>query len=84
MRTSGLKRRFIWSSVSLVGASVLIAATYTNGNADARRTAPTKASSAKIDSGARGVPPVATSTTQQQKPIKLRYYGGPKYPTYPE
>jgi hypothetical protein len=28
MRTSGLKRRFIWSSVSLVGATVLIAATY--------------------------------------------------------
>jgi hypothetical protein len=23
------------------------------------------------------------STTQQQKPIKLRYYGGPKYPMYP-
>jgi hypothetical protein len=23
------------------------------------------------------------STTPQQKPIKLRYYGGPKYPMYP-
>jgi hypothetical protein len=84
MRTSVLKRRFIWSSASLVGASLLIAATYTNGNAGARRTAPTKASSAKIDARARRMAPVAANTIQQQKPIKLRYYGGPKYPMYPE
>jgi hypothetical protein len=26
---------------------------------------------------------MTTGTMQQQKPIKLRYYGGPKYPMYP-
>jgi hypothetical protein len=81
MRTS---RRLIWSSVSLVGASVLIAATCTNSNAGARRSAPTKASAMKIGAGAGGMAPMATSTIQQQKPIKLRYYGGPKSPMYPE
>jgi hypothetical protein len=81
---SRIKRRLIWSSVSLVGASVLIAATCTNSNADPRRTAPTKTSSTKIDGRARGMAPMATSTLQQQKPIKLRYYGGPKSPMYPE
>lgn len=84
MRTSRIKRRLIWSSVSLVGASVLIAATCTNSNAGARRTAPTKASSMKIDAGARGMAPMAASTMQHQNPIKLRYYGGPKSPMYSE
>jgi hypothetical protein len=81
---SRIKRRLIWSSVSLVGASVLVAAACMNSNADPRRTAPTKTSSTKIDAGARGMAPMATSTLQQQKPIKLRYYGGPKSPMYPE
>jgi hypothetical protein len=31
------------------------------------------------DAGAR-----KTALTQQEKPVKLRYYGGPKYPMYPE
>jgi hypothetical protein len=26
----------------------------------------------------------AASSAQQEKPVKLRYYGGPKYPRYPE
>ena len=26
---------------------------------------------------------MTTGTVQQPKPIKLRYYGGPKYPMYP-
>jgi hypothetical protein len=84
MRMSRIKRRLILSSVSLVGASVLIAVTCTNSNAGARRTAPTKASSTKADAGARETGPMAASTIQQQKPIKLRYYGGPKSPMYPE
>jgi hypothetical protein len=28
--------------------------------------------------------PMKAGTQQQQKPIKLRYYGGPKSPMYPE
>jgi hypothetical protein len=83
MGTLRIKRRLIWSSVSLVGACVLIAAMCSNSNAG-RWTAPTRASSTKTDVGARGMAPIAASTAQQQKPIKLRYYGGPKSPMYPE
>jgi len=36
------------------------------------------------DAGARKAALMNASTAQQQKPIKLRYYGGPKYPMYPE
>jgi hypothetical protein len=36
------------------------------------------------DAGARKAALMKASTAQQQKPIKLRYYGGPKYPMYPE
>jgi hypothetical protein len=81
MRTSRMKRRPIWWSVSLVGASVLIATMCTNSNAGARKTAPTKASSTKVGAGAHGM---AASTIQEQKPIQLRYHGGPKSPMYPE
>jgi hypothetical protein len=84
MRTSRIKGRLIWSSVSLVGASVLIAATCMNSNAGTRRSTPPKASSTKNDAGSGGMAPMGTSTIQQQKPIKLRYYGGPKSPMYPE
>jgi hypothetical protein len=36
------------------------------------------------DAAARKAVPMKASTTQQEKPIKLRYYGGPRYPMYPE
>jgi hypothetical protein len=36
------------------------------------------------DAGARKAALMKASTAQQEKPIKLRYYGGPKYPRYPE
>jgi hypothetical protein len=42
------------------------------------------ANCAKGDAGARNAVLTKASTMQQQKPIKLRYYGGPKYPMYPE
>ena len=36
------------------------------------------------DSGTRKAALMKASSAEQQKPIKLRYYGGPKYPMYPE
>jgi hypothetical protein len=36
------------------------------------------------DAGARKAALMKASAAQQEKPIKLRYYGGPKYPRYPE
>jgi hypothetical protein len=36
------------------------------------------------DAGARKAALTKASVAQQEKPIKLRYYGGPKYPRYPE
>lgn len=65
--TSRIRKRLIWSTISVASAIVFIAASCTNSDAGARKAALTKA-----------------KTVQQQKPIKLRYYGGPKYPMYPE
>jgi hypothetical protein len=67
VRISKIRKHLIWSTISLTGAIVFIAASCTNGDADTRKAALMKA-----------------STVQQQKPIKLRYYGGPRYPRYPE
>jgi hypothetical protein len=36
------------------------------------------------DAGTRKAELMKASSAQQQKPTKLRYYGGPKYPMYPE
>jgi hypothetical protein len=36
------------------------------------------------DTGTRKAALMKASSAQEQKPIKLRYYGGPKYPMYPE
>ena len=36
------------------------------------------------DAGARKAALLKASAAPQEKPIKLRYYGGPKYPRYPE
>jgi hypothetical protein len=54
--------------VGLVGAISLIAAGCTNSDAGARKAA------------------LMTSAAQEQpqKPIRMRYYGGPKSPMYPE
>jgi hypothetical protein len=72
MKTSMIEKRLIWPTISLAGAIALIAAGCTNSDAGARKAALMKASAAQQD------------TAQQEKPIKLRYYGGPKYPRYPE
>jgi hypothetical protein len=42
------------------------------------------AGSTHSDAAVRKVAPMKASTTQQEKPITLRYYGGPKYPMYPQ
>ncbi len=36
------------------------------------------------DAGTRKAALMKASSAQQEKPIRLRYYGGPKYPMYPE
>jgi hypothetical protein len=36
------------------------------------------------DAGARRAALRDAAAAQEQKPVKLRYYGGPKYPMYPE
>jgi hypothetical protein len=36
------------------------------------------------DAGARKTALTKANAVPQEKPIKLRYYGGPKYPMYPE
>jgi hypothetical protein len=36
------------------------------------------------DAGERKTAPAKTAATQQEKPVKLRYHGGPKSPMYPE
>jgi hypothetical protein len=39
---------------------------------------------ASNDAGARKAAVMDATAAQQQTPVKLRYYGGPKYPMYPE
>jgi hypothetical protein len=68
MRTTKIEKRVSWPTVWLAMAIAMIAAGCTNNDPGARKAALMKASAA---------PP-------QEKPIKLRYYGGPKYPRYPE
>jgi hypothetical protein len=36
------------------------------------------------DAAVRKVAPMKASTTQHEKPITLRYSGGPNYPMYPQ
>jgi hypothetical protein len=68
MRTPRIKERFFWSTISLAGAIVLVAAS----EAGAHKAVLIKHSTAQQQ-----------KPVHQQKPIKLRYYGGPKYPMYP-
>jgi hypothetical protein len=69
MKTSRIEKRLSRPTIWLAGAIVLIMADCTSSEAATRKKALTTASS---------------SSAQQAKPIKLRYYGGPKYPRYPE
>jgi hypothetical protein len=71
MKTSRIEKLFRWSAIWLASAIVTVAAGCTHGDASARKAAVMKTSAA---------PPPA----RQEKPVKLRYYGGPKYPRYPE
>jgi len=55
--------------IGLFGAISLIASGCTNSDAGARKAALMRASAAQKQ--------------QPQKPIRMRYYGGPKSPMYP-
>jgi hypothetical protein len=68
MRIKRIEKRLSWPIIWLASAIAVIAAGCTDSDAGARKAALMKASVA---------PP-------QEKPVKLRYYGGPKYPRYPE
>ena len=52
----------------LVGAVAVLVAGCISGSADARKAAQWKSS---------------TQSQPEEKPVKLRYYGGPKSPMYP-
>ena len=66
-----LSKRIGSFAIVLAGAFAMIAAGCINSDARARKAAVTKASQAPIQS------------QQPEKPIKMRYYGGPKSPMYP-
>jgi hypothetical protein len=70
--TTTVNERFFWPTISLAGAIVLVAASCTVGEAGVYKVVPIKPTTAQQQ-----------KPTQQQKPITLRYYGGPKYPMYP-
>jgi hypothetical protein len=69
MRITGIRWSLSRPPILLAGAIALIMASCANGDATARKAALTKA---------------AATQTQEAKPVKLRYYGGPKYPMYPQ
>jgi hypothetical protein len=58
-------------AIVLAGAVAMIVAGCFSSDARARKAAPAKASTAPVQS------------QQPEKPIKMRYYGGPKSPMYP-
>ena len=66
-----LSKRIGSFAIVLAGAFTMIAAGCINSDARARKAAVSKASAAPIQN------------QQPEKPIKLRYYGGPKSPMYP-
>jgi hypothetical protein len=62
--------RMIVSLASVLAVAVAVmAAGCTNSDAYTRKAAPVKAG--------------ATQNQRQEKPVKMRYYGGPKSPMYP-
>jgi hypothetical protein len=66
-----LSKRISLFAIVLAGAFAMIAAGSINSDARARKAAVTKAGAAPIQS------------QQPEKPVKMRYYGGPKSPMYP-
>ena len=70
MKTPRIEKRPGWPIAWLATAIAVIAAGCTSSDAGARKAALMKAS--------------AANAQPQEKPVKLRYYGGPKYPRYPE
>jgi hypothetical protein len=66
-----LSKRISSFAIVLAGAFAMIAAGSINSDARARKAAATKANT----------PPVQAQ--QPEKPVKMRYYGGPKSPMYP-
>jgi hypothetical protein len=64
-------RRIGSFTIVLAGAFAIVAAGCIGSDARARKAAVTKANSSPIQSH------------QPEKPIKMRYYGGPKSPMYP-
>jgi hypothetical protein len=66
-----LPKRIASFAMVVAGALAMIAAGCINSDARARKAAVAKVSTAPIQS------------QQPEKPIKLRYYGGPKSPMYP-
>jgi hypothetical protein len=73
MKVRSAQKRLLWSLISIPGAILLLAAISTSSGARVRHAT-------RI---VRHTTVVTTGTVQQPKPIKLRYYGGPKYPMYP-
>jgi hypothetical protein len=66
-----LRKRIGSFAIVLAGAFAMIAAGCISSDARVRKAAVTKESTAPIQS------------QQPEKPIKMRYYGGPKSPMYP-
>jgi hypothetical protein len=66
-----LSKRIGSFAIVLVGVLTMIAAGCINSDARARKAAVAKG----------GIAPIQSQ--QPEKPIKLRYYGGPKSPMYP-
>ena len=64
-------RRIGSFTIVLAGTFAMIAAGCVSSDARARKAAATQMSAAPIES------------QQLEKPIKMRYYGGPKSPMYP-
>jgi hypothetical protein len=73
MSFSGIERSVFRSAVLLASAIALIIAAGTGGEAKQRMAI-------KKNAYAQAAP----APLQQQKPVKLLYYGGPKSPMYPE
>ncbi len=68
MNTSRVEKQLSRSSIWLAGTIALIIAGCSASEATVRQK---KAST-------------AATPAQQEKPVKMRYYGGPKSPRYPE
>jgi hypothetical protein len=69
MRTSRIEKRLIRPTIWLASLIALVIAGSSNSDAGTRKAALINARGA---------------AAQQEKPITLRYYGGPKYPMYSE